>query len=138
MRHWHRLPMEVVDAASLETFQVRLEGALSTSSICRCPCSLQESDLKGPFQLKQFYYFKNLSRSCISWHEAQMPHASTQCGATMPLTSSDPVLKQQPPPGISMSPSQSCSNEPIGLLQHAAERELEGLISTCTSASPSR
>jgi len=26
---WHRLPREVVDAASLETFQVRLDGALS-------------------------------------------------------------------------------------------------------------
>ncbi|KFW70433.1 hypothetical protein AS28_13078, partial [Pygoscelis adeliae] len=29
MKHWHRLPREVVDAPSLETFQVRLDGALS-------------------------------------------------------------------------------------------------------------
>ena len=30
VRHWHRLPTEVVDAPSLETLKVRLEGALST------------------------------------------------------------------------------------------------------------
>ena len=29
VKHWHRLPREVVDAPSLETFRVRLEGALS-------------------------------------------------------------------------------------------------------------
>ena len=28
-RHWHRLPREVVDAPSLETFKARLDGALS-------------------------------------------------------------------------------------------------------------
>jgi len=29
MKHWHRLPREVVDAASLETLKARLDGALS-------------------------------------------------------------------------------------------------------------
>ncbi|KFW81976.1 hypothetical protein N305_12873, partial [Manacus vitellinus] len=29
VRHWHRLPREVADAPSLETFKARLDGALS-------------------------------------------------------------------------------------------------------------
>ena len=29
VRHWHRLPKEVVDAPSLEVFKARLDGALS-------------------------------------------------------------------------------------------------------------
>jgi len=29
VKHWHRLPREVVEAPSLEPFQVRLDGALS-------------------------------------------------------------------------------------------------------------
>ncbi|KFR02438.1 hypothetical protein N306_11401, partial [Opisthocomus hoazin] len=30
VRHWHRLPREAVAAPSLEAFQARLDGALST------------------------------------------------------------------------------------------------------------
>ncbi|KFQ15059.1 hypothetical protein N330_00590, partial [Leptosomus discolor] len=29
VKHWNRLPREVADAPSLETFKVRLDGALS-------------------------------------------------------------------------------------------------------------
>jgi len=29
VRHWHKLSKEVVEAPSLETFQVRLDGGLS-------------------------------------------------------------------------------------------------------------
>jgi len=29
VRHWHRLPREAVDAPSLESFQARLDGAVS-------------------------------------------------------------------------------------------------------------
>ncbi|KFZ62703.1 hypothetical protein N338_03945, partial [Podiceps cristatus] len=30
VRHWHRLPRAAVDAPSLEVFQARLDGALSS------------------------------------------------------------------------------------------------------------
>jgi len=30
VRHWHRLPIEVVDATSLETLKVRLGGLRAT------------------------------------------------------------------------------------------------------------
>lgn len=32
VRHWHSLPREMVDASSLETFKIRLNGALSSIS----------------------------------------------------------------------------------------------------------
>jgi len=41
VNHWNGLPREVVDPPSLETFKVRLDGALSNLIYGRCPCSLQ-------------------------------------------------------------------------------------------------
>ena len=41
VRHWNRLPCDVVDAPSLETFKVRLDQALGNLTELWCPCSLQ-------------------------------------------------------------------------------------------------
>ena len=37
VKHWHRLPRDVVDAPSLEALAVRLDGALSTQWSCGAP-----------------------------------------------------------------------------------------------------
>ena len=50
VKHWHRFPREVVDAPSLETFKVSLDGALSNLS-WRCPCSLQEGWTRWPLKV---------------------------------------------------------------------------------------
>ena len=55
VRHWNRLPREAVDAPSLETLKVRLDGALSILNCCRCPCSLQRSWTRWP--LKNIYIY---------------------------------------------------------------------------------
>jgi len=52
------LPREVVDAQSLQTAKVGLDGALSTDGAVGVPAQCREWDqmaLKGPFQLKPFY-----------------------------------------------------------------------------------
>jgi len=41
VRRWHRLPREVVEAISLETFKIRMNQALSTWWSCSCSFSLQ-------------------------------------------------------------------------------------------------
>jgi len=51
VRHWHRLPREVVGAPSMETLKVRLDGALSNLVCCRCPCSLQGSWPRWPLNV---------------------------------------------------------------------------------------
>jgi len=59
VRHWNRLPREVVDALSLESLKVRLDGALS--KLIELWMSLFTAGelalmaFKGPFQLKWFY-----------------------------------------------------------------------------------
>ena len=41
VRHWDRLPSEIVDVPSLEAFQARLDGAVSNLVRGRCPCLKQ-------------------------------------------------------------------------------------------------
>ena len=51
MRHWNRLPREVADAPTLETREVRLDGALSNLICCRHPYSLQRSWTTCPLKV---------------------------------------------------------------------------------------
>jgi len=37
VKHWHRLPREVVEGPSLETFKARLDGALSNLTWLKMP-----------------------------------------------------------------------------------------------------
>ena len=59
VKHWNRLPREVVDAPSLKTFKVRLDGALS--NLIQFTMSLLIAEgldcmtFKGPVQPKPFY-----------------------------------------------------------------------------------
>ena len=59
VRPWCRLPREVVNAPTLETFKVRLDGALS--NLIQLKMSLLTAGgldwmaLKGPFQPKPYY-----------------------------------------------------------------------------------
>jgi len=49
----------MVEAPSLETPRVRLDGALSTDAAVGVPAhcrGLEKMAFKGPFQLKPFYY----------------------------------------------------------------------------------
>jgi len=59
VKHWNRLPREAVEAPSLETFKVGLDGALS--NLIQLKMSLLTAEWvglmtsKGPFQPKLFY-----------------------------------------------------------------------------------
>ncbi|KAK4827894.1 hypothetical protein QYF61_022317 [Mycteria americana] len=59
VKHWHRLPREVVDAPSLETFKVRLDGALSNLLWLKMSlliaAVLDYMTFKDLFQPKLFY-----------------------------------------------------------------------------------
>ena len=58
VKHWRRLPREVVDASSLETFKVRFDRALSNLIQLKMSLlmagGLDEMALKGPFQPRAF------------------------------------------------------------------------------------
>lgn len=65
VRHWCKLPGEMVDISSLETFKVGLDRALS-NAIWQCvplfiAKTLDQVTIKRPFQLKRFYDLKILS-----------------------------------------------------------------------------
>ena len=62
LKHWNRLLRGVVDAPSLETFKVRLDGTLSTWWSCRCPCSVQGSWTWWPVRVPS-----NSTDSVILW-----------------------------------------------------------------------
>jgi len=51
VKHWHRLPREVVGAPSVETFKARLNRLRATWSSWRCPCSLQGSWTRWPLKV---------------------------------------------------------------------------------------
>ena len=51
VRHWSRLPSDVVDAPSLETFKVRLDQALGNLMELWCPCALQGSWTRWPSEV---------------------------------------------------------------------------------------
>ena len=59
VRHWNRLPKEVVDAASLEAFKARLDVALGNLVQCldtlRTARGLKVDYYYGPFQSRPFY-----------------------------------------------------------------------------------
>ena len=59
MKHWNRLPREVVDAPSLETFKARLDRALSNLIYLKMSLliagGVDQMTFKGPFQPKLFY-----------------------------------------------------------------------------------
>jgi len=60
VKHWHRLPSEVVDASSLETLKVSVDGALSNLIELKdvpvhCRGGLDWMTFKGAFQPKLSY-----------------------------------------------------------------------------------
>ena len=58
VKHWHRLLREVVEAPSLETFKIRLDGARSNLAQLKSSLltagGLGQMTSKGPFQPKAF------------------------------------------------------------------------------------
>ncbi|GAB0181899.1 hypothetical protein GRJ2_000655200 [Grus japonensis] len=70
VKHWHWLPREVVDAPSLETFKVRLDGALSNLIYLKMSLfiagGLDLVTFKGPCQPKPFYDSMILETNCLN------------------------------------------------------------------------
>jgi len=68
VKHWHRLPRDVVDAPSLETFKVRGRGSEQPDLAEDVPAywkGLDEMIFKGPFQPQLFY--DSMKLQTTSW-----------------------------------------------------------------------
>ena len=80
VRHWNRLPGELVDAPSPETFKARLDRALSNLVQLKVPLltagGLGWMTSKGPFQPKAFYDSVNIAVSQAASHSG---HGSSCC-----------------------------------------------------------
>ena len=64
VRHWHRLPRDVVVALSLQMPKVMLDGALSTDGAVSVPAHCREWEemaFKSPLQSKPFCDSMNFS-----------------------------------------------------------------------------
>ena len=87
VRHWNRLPKEVVDAPSLAAFKARLDVALG-SLVCWLATlhivgGLKLDDHCGPFQPRPFYD----SMICMGPFQFRIVNDYTTSSATPPLVS---------------------------------------------------
>jgi len=88
VRHWHRLRREVADARSRE---VRLDGAVSTRSSCRHPCSLQGSWTRWPFTVpsnsnnSMILNPETVTPRCFINDEQKRSHASSTQFILLPM-----------------------------------------------------
>jgi len=93
-KHWHRLPREAAEAPSLETFKVRLDGALSNlvklKMFLLTAGGLGQMTSKCPFQQKMnsFFYAQDsvplANGICVYWflwtvaHQVKSPSIYAQ------------------------------------------------------------
>ena len=88
VKHWKRFPGEVADAPSLETFRVRLVGAVSNLIWLKMALLIAGGwTFRGPFQPKLFYDFMTAVsyhvclKLCVplSTHKSWIPDALHTC-----------------------------------------------------------
>ena len=88
VRHWNRLPREVVGATSLGTFRVRLDGALSNLVWLQMSLLTAErldwTASKGPCQRKAFYESMTLCKALKQPAQAGQLKSSSSAKETFP------------------------------------------------------